>query len=362
VRIALLSPPWYPVPPTAYGGVEAIVALLADGLVEAGHDVTLFASGDSRTSARLESVYDTAPSARIGQFLPELRHVLACYECAAEFDVVNDHSGPPAVALSALADVPLVHTVHWPLDGEGGDAYEQIARMVPRARFISLSTNQRRPRPGLPWIANCPNALDLSRYPPMLDRAGDYLLFLGRMTPEKGCHRAIEVAQQARLPLKIAAKNREPWEQAYFSEFVEPHLSPRIEFVGEVDHEAKVELLRGARATLFPIDWEEPFGLVPVESMACGTPVIATRRGAVPEVVPHGLGGIVVDDPAEMVDAIAAVDRLDRTQCRRYAERRFSAARLVEDYENAFARALAGGDRGRTRLSPAGSGAKLGRA
>ncbi len=155
--------------------------------------------------------------------------------------------------------------------------------------------NQRKPMPDLPWVANCPNALDFSLYPVKPHR-GDYLLFLGRMSPDKGCHRAIDVAVTAGLPLKIAGKNREPMEQHYFNEFVAPHLSDEIEYLGEVTHGEKVELLQDARATLFPIEWEEPFGLVMIESMACGTPVIATRWGAVPEVIEHGRSGIIVDD------------------------------------------------------------------
>jgi glycosyltransferase involved in cell wall biosynthesis len=295
LRIALISPVWFPVPPPRYGGTEAVVSLLADGLVAAGHDVTLFASGDSLTRAKLSSVYEEAPSGRIGQTLPELRHCLACYGRAGEFDVINDHSGLPAAAIGGLLESPVLHTVHGPLDGEGGQIYEQIARTAPRLGLISLSLNQRRLRPGLPWVANCPNAVDFSLYPWTRQR-GDYLLFLGRMGRHKGAHRAIAVAQETGLPLKIAAKCREPAELEYFHELVEPHLDGRIEYLGEVADGDKVELLQGARATLFPIDWEEPFGLVLIESMACGTPVIATRRGAVPEVIEHGRTGIIVDD------------------------------------------------------------------
>jgi len=349
VRIAVLSPPWFPVPPTGYGGIEAIVSLLADGLVEAGHDVTLFAPGDSSTSATLASVYPEAPSDRIGQILPELHHVFGCYERAAEFDVVSDHSGPAAAALGEIVDVPVVHTVHWPLDGEAGDVYAQVARLAPSVHFVSLSLNQRAARPQLPWLANCPNALDLRRYPftrqngarRNADGAGEYLVFLGRMAPEKGCHHAVEVAERANVPLKIAAKMREAFEEEYFAEYVEPRLRDSIQYLGEVSHDVKVDLLRNARATLFPIDWEEPFGLVMIESIACGTPVIATRRGAVPEVLEDGVNGFVVDDVAEMVEAVSAVDALDRASCRKTAAERFSAERLVRDYEMAFERAVA---------------------
>jgi glycosyltransferase involved in cell wall biosynthesis len=280
-----------------------------------------------------------APSERIGQSLPELRHCLHCYERAEEFDVINDHSGLPAAALGGLLETPVLHTVHGPLDAEGGEIYEQIARTAPRIGYISVSLNQRKPKPNLPWVANCPNALDFSLYPCQPHR-GEYLLFLGRMSPDKGCHRAIDVAIRAGLPLKIAGKNREPKEREYFDEFVAPHLGSQIEYMGEVTHGEKVELLQDARATLFPIEWEEPFGLVMIESMACGTPVIATRWGAVPEVIEHGRSGIIVDDYRIMAAALEEADRLDPLELRRLAEARFSPERMVGDYLRAYQQAV----------------------
>ena len=223
MRIAVLSPVWFPVPPSGYGGIEWIVSLLADGLADAGHDVTLFASGDSSTRAQLASVFDTAPSERIGQTFWELQHALNCFARHEDFDVIHDHTGLMGLALGSLLPTPLVHTVHGPVSGHPGDLYEQIVRMAPRAQLISLSLSQREPRPGLPWIANVPNALDLSYYPYRPVR-GDYLLFLGRMSPDKGAHRAVTIALEAGLPLKIAGKCAEPAEQAYFDEHVRPHL------------------------------------------------------------------------------------------------------------------------------------------
>ncbi|MGB2875188.1 MAG: glycosyltransferase family 4 protein [Gaiellaceae bacterium] len=335
MRVAVLAPPWFAVPPTGYGGIEWIVWLLADGLAERGHEVTLFASGDSRTKATLAAVFERAPSELIGRSLPELRHVLACYERSADFDVINDHTGQLGAVLGGLSSVPVVHTVHGPLDGEPGLIYEQIGRVAPAVGLISISLNQRRPRPDLNWVANIPNALDLEHYPCQPHR-GEYLLYLGRMNHEKGAHRAIAVAIESGLPLKLAGKMREPREREYFAEFVEPHLGDRIEYLGEVTHGAKVELLQNARATLFPIDWEEPFGLVMIESMACGTPVIATRRGAVPEVIEDGLSGIIVGDYREMVAALERADALDPLEIRRYVEERFAPGRMVEDYLRAF--------------------------
>jgi len=341
MKVAVLSPVWFPVPPTGYGGIEWVVSLLADGLVDAGHDVTLFASGDSRTKAELASIYEIAPSAEIGRAATEVRHALSCFERADEFDVISDHSGPPAAALAGAVRTPTVHTVHGPLGGEPGEFYAQIARVAPRTGLISISMNQRKPRPELPWIANVPNALDFSFYP-VQPRRGEYLLFLGRMNADKGAHRAIAVAMETGLPLKLAGKLREPAEQEYFAAFVEPHLRPgEIEYLGEVTHGEKVELLQDARATLFPIEWDEPFGLVMIESMACGTPVIATRWGAVPEVIEHGRSGIVVDDYRDMAGALAAADALEPLDLRQAAEARFSKERMVDDYVAAFELAIA---------------------
>ena len=297
--------------------------------------MTLFASGDSHTKATLAAVYETAPSEQIGRALPELRHALACYERADDFDVINDHSGPLAAALGAVVRTAVVHTVHGPLDGEPGLLYEQLTRVAPGVGLVSLSLNQRRPKPDLNWVANCPNALDLQLYPAKPHR-GEYLLFLGRMSPDKGAHRAIAVAMETGLPLKLAGKRSEPREREYFRELIEPHLVDGIEYLGEVTHGHKVELLQNARATLFPIEWEEPFGLVMIESMACGTPVIATRFGAVPEVIEDRRSGIIVDDYREMPAALEAADRLDPLECRRYVEERFAPERMVEDYVSAY--------------------------
>ena len=339
----MLSPVWFPVPPTGYGGIEWVVSLLADGLVDAGHEVTLFASGDSRSRADLAWIYEVAPSADIGLAQVEVRHALACFERADEFDVISDHSGPPAAVIAGAVKTPTVHTVHGPMGGEPGEFYEQIARVAPTTGLISISMNQRKPHPDLPWIANVPNALDFSFYP-VQPRRGEYLLFLGRMSADKGAHRAVAVAMETGLPLKIAGKLREPAEIAYFKEFVEPHLKAgQIEYVGEVTHGEKVELLQDARATLFPIDWEEPFGLVMIESMACGTPVIATRWGAVPEVIEDGRSGIIVDDYSEMAAALPAADALEPLDLRRAAEERFAKERMVGDYVAAFEAAITRG-------------------
>jgi glycosyltransferase involved in cell wall biosynthesis len=340
MRVAVLAPVWFAVPPIGYGGIEWVVSLLADGLVDAGHEVTLFASGDSRTKAELVAVFPEAPSTQIGRTFWELRHALACYGHAEKFDVINDHSGMLAATLGGTVSTPVVHTAHGPLSGGPGEIYELISRVAPKVGLISISMNQRKPKPDLNWIANCPNALDFSVYPVKPHR-GDYLLFLGRISPDKGAHRAVAVAMETGLPLKIAGKMQEPKEREYFHELVEPHLVDGIEYLGEVTHGEKVELLQNARATLFPIEWEEPFGLVMIESMACGTPVIATRWGAVPEVIEQGRSGIIVDDYTEMASALEEADKLDPLELRHYVEEEFSPRRMVNDYVRAYEQVIA---------------------
>jgi glycosyltransferase involved in cell wall biosynthesis len=343
MRVGLMCPVWFPVPPEAYGGTERVVALLADGLVDDGHDVTLFASGDSQTRARLDSVFQTAPSEWIGHTYWEMQHAVNAIKRSRDFDVLHDHTGLLGLALGGLLDMPFCHTVHGPLDGHPGRFYEDVVSVSRRAKLISISMNQRRPKEGLPWIANVPNALDLSVYPFRRKPGGEYFLFLGRMSPDKGAHRALAVALETGIPLKIAAKCREPLEIRYFDEFVRPHLGDTIEYVGEVGHADKVELLMGARALIFPIDWEEPFGLVVIEAMACGTPVIATRRGAVPEIVEHGRTGVIVDRYRDMEDpaVLELADSLDPAELRKEVEDRFSPEHMVANYVAAYEATIA---------------------
>jgi glycosyltransferase involved in cell wall biosynthesis len=343
LRVAILAPAWFPVPPTGYGGIEWIVSLLADGLADGGHQATLFAAGDSRTRAELVSVWERAPSEWIGHTYWELRHALEAFTRSADFDVIHDHTGMLGLALGGLVETPVVHTVHGPLVGEPGRMYEQICSIAQHTRLISISMNQRVPKPDLPWIANCPNAIEFSLYPVHPHR-GDFLLFVGRMSHEKGCHRAVAVAVETGLPLKIAGKKREPLEEEYFRQFVEPYLSPTIEYLGEVTHGEKVELFQNARATIFPIEWQEPFGLVMIESMACGTPVIATRWGAVPEVIEDGVTGVIVDDYRLVPAALEQADELDPLEIRQRAEQRFAPERMVADYVAAYRTAVAEND------------------
>jgi glycosyltransferase involved in cell wall biosynthesis len=338
LRIAILAPPWYPVPPPRYGGIEAVVALLADGLVAAGHDVTLFASGDSRTSARLVSVFDQAPSSELGMFDPALRHASALLDQADRFDVVSDHIGTLGLLLAPLHGVRTLSTVHGPVAEWQGQAYAGLCRRVRGAALVSLSLAQRAPQPDLPWVANIPNAIDLAAHPCRTRAGGDYLLWFGRMSPEKGPHHAIRVAREAGWPLKLAGRVQEPREHAFFRDTVRPLLGGDAEYLGEVSHQHRIALMLGARALLFPICWPEPFGLVMIEAMACGVPVVATRQGAVPEIVEDGRSGVIVDTVAEMAAALDRAFALEPRQCRSVVEERFSSQRMVAAYAAALRR------------------------
>jgi glycosyltransferase involved in cell wall biosynthesis len=334
----LLSPIQERVPPEAYGGVESVIALLADGLVDAGHDVTLFAQGGSKTKAQLVAVVDELPERPGRRIIAEVEHALACFLRANEFDLVNSHMGVLGAAAAKDGGTPVAHTVSDAVS-RTRDVWTKAVRHSPQAKLISISQRQQELAPNLPWIANCPNAVDLGQFE-FHPEADGYAAFLGRMSPDKGCDVAIDVARRAGIPLKIGAKLRDEHEQEYFEQDIRPLLDGDVEFLGEVSQEEKVELLGRATAALFPSDVEEAFGLVLAEAMACGTPVVALDCGAVAEVVADGSTGYVVGDACEMVAALGKIDRIDRAECRRHVERHFSPERLVAHYERAYARLL----------------------
>lgn len=339
MRIGMIAPPWFPLPPQRYGGIEFVVSLLTEGLVERGHEVTLFASGDSKTQARLSAIFERAPFEQIENGLHlEVAHSLEAYTMAREFDIIHDHDGVESRVMGALVHrltgVPVVATLHGPADGP-------TQRMLTSLRhdlvFIAISEYQRKGFPDLRFVATIPNAVDVEHQPFSAEK-DDYFLFIGRMSPEKGARTAVEVAQRLGTRLIMAGKVNEGAEREYFTREVEPHLTENIHFRGEVDHETKVELYRRARCTLFPIQWPEPFGLVMIESLACGTPVIAFRHGSVPEVIEHGRTGFVVDTVDEMVAAAARIDEIDPAECRRAVEERFGRDAFVSAHERAYER------------------------
>jgi glycosyltransferase involved in cell wall biosynthesis len=334
LRIGILAPPWFAVPPAGYGGIEAMVAGLIDGLVARGHHVSLVAAGPAGTKAqRYHATYRNPPSERLGDPIPE---VIQAAEAANFFegeqlDIIHDHTlaGP---LLARGRGVPTVLTAHGPVAGEPGSYLEQLGRTV---NVVAISEAQRRSRPEINWVATVHNCVDVESFP-FGSGDGGYLLFIGRFHPDKGAHLAIDAARQAGRRLLLAGKLNEPAEREYFATFVAPRLGSNIEYIGEADAATKRELYAGASALLFPVQWEEPFGMVMVEAMACGTPVIALRRGSVPEVVVHGETGIIVEDPTDLVPAIARAEQIDRRRCRIHAATRFDVSRMVVEYERVY--------------------------
>jgi glycosyltransferase involved in cell wall biosynthesis len=331
MRIGLLAPPWIPVPPPAYGGIERVVALQAAGLAAAGHDVTLVAApGSAIPGVRVVSPLDALP-AQIGMATDEWRHVLGGLDALADVDTVIDHSGPLGALLSAQGPVPALHVVHGSLEGELLGLYDGLVARAPQLRLVGISRSQRHAAPHLPFEGVCYNAVDVAEVPFRSSSEG-YLAFLGRMAPEKGAAEAIALARDAGLPLLIAAKCREPAEQAYFQREVAPHLGPDVVFLGELGREATYDFLSRAAALLFPISWREPFGMVLVEAMACGTPVLATNKGAVSEIVRDGVTGFVRDTTADLAAVIGRIGEIDRAACRSHVAEHFSSAALVRSY------------------------------
>jgi glycosyltransferase involved in cell wall biosynthesis len=336
MRIAQVAPLFESVPPTRYGGTERVVSWLTEELVRLGHEVTLFASGDSRTAARLVPACSRAlwQDPACHETLPHhVRLVELVAREAGFFDVVHFHLDYVHFPVVSRLPCPTVTTLHSRLHppDQGGlfDAYLD-------APLVSISDDQRRPIPWANWRATVYHGLPRGLHT-FRERSGDYLAFLGRVSPEKGLDRAVEIARRAGLPLKVAAKIY-PEERPYYEQVIEPlfRASPWVEYLGEVGGADKDAFLGNARAVLFPIDWAEPFGLVMIEAMACGTPVVAFRRGSVPEVMVDGVTGFVVNDVDAAVDAVGRVAVLSRAACRRVFEGRYDAARMARDYVQVY--------------------------
>ncbi|MBM5797967.1 MAG: glycosyltransferase family 4 protein [Cyanobacteria bacterium M_surface_7_m2_040] len=336
MRIAQISPLHESVPPLRYGGTERVVHYLTEELVRRGHEVVLFASGDSRTSAEL---YPCVPEAlRLAGYTgdPSIHEVIQLDQVVAEldrFDILHFHTGHFHFPLASRLPVPFLNTLHGPLSApEQRDLYRRF-QAVP---LVSISDAQRLPVPEAHWLGTVYHGLplDLYRFEPSPQ---DYLAFIGRVSPEKRLDRAIEIATAVGLPLKVAAKIDRA-DNAYYREVIEPMLqgNPLVEFIGEVDDAGKQELLGNALALLFPIDWPEPFGLVMIEANACGTPVVAWRNGSTPEVIEEGINGTLVESIDEAIEAVRHIEGLERERVRANFEVRFSAARQAEDYEHLY--------------------------
>ena len=337
MRIAQVSPLWETVPPPGYGGIELVVSHLTDELVRRGHQVTLFASGDSTTIATLESVVEEAV-----RLNPAVREPIAydllqwgrLEDMAGEFDLIHFHTGLIALPFGKYLSTPFVHTLHGPFIP---DNYKLFDRHRNQA-FISISNAQRQGGPELNYISTVYNGISTEDYPFVAEPEQDppYLAFLGRLSPEKGPHRAIEIAKATGWRLKMAGKV-DKTDKRFYEETIKPQIDgDQIQYLGELSHEEKAELFGKATATLFPIGWPEPFGLVMIESMCTGTPVIAMEFGSVPEVVANDKTGFICSNLEEMIAAIPKAAELKRQACRDYVEDFFSFAKMVDGYEAAY--------------------------
>lgn len=357
MRIAQLAPPWLSVPPLAYGGTEIIVHLLTEGLVKKGHEVTLFASGDSKTSARLSFVFKTAlgnSGYNKKEPLHPLLHYIECFDRAKEFDIIHNHAQYYAMFLAHLVKTPVLHTIH----GSYSPEYtpEEKIHTLQRFKdhkFISISNSQRSDLPELNYIATVYNGVDLSKFT-FSQELGKYLLWIGRITSKKGPVEAIHAARRLNMELRIVAAV-DPSEEEYFVKEVKPLIDGKlVTFEGEVDNAKKIYYYQHALATLFPIEWEEPFGLVMIESLACGTPVVAYNHGSVPEVIKDGKTGFVVNSKNGkagdfiiketgvdgLVEGVKRITQINRDECRKHVENNFSMDRMVDGYEAVYKQVL----------------------
>lgn len=334
MRIGIMAPPWLPVPPTHYGGTEAVVDLLARGLVAAGHDILLWTTGDATCDVNKGYVLERAAIDDMGFSVIELRHLIAGYTALVEWgaDIIHDHTLIGPLYAQSTVHVPVVTTNHGPFDETLGELYRAVGRRTP---VIAISKDHASRSPEGSVAAVIHHGLE----PEMFqvgdgagDKRGEYFVYLGRMAPEKGARQAAVAAKTAGVRLLLAAKLRERAEHQFFEEHVQPLLDADVQYIGEVNHEEKVRLLGGARALVNPIRWAEPFGLVMVESLACGTPVLAFKEGSAPELVDHGVTGFLCDDEDDLAGRMREAAGLDRSACRAVAEEKFSTKRMVADH------------------------------
>jgi len=340
MKIAQVAPLYESVPPRCYGGTERVVSYLTEELVRKGHEITLFASGDSVTSAKLVPCCPRSLRRDDDCVDPLVYHFLQLeevYSDAESFDIIHFHNDYLHFPVSKRLMMPNVTTLHGRLDlRDLGLLYKRFHQMP----LVSISNSQRQPLAFANWQATVYHGLPDDLFD-LRQSSGDHLAFLGRISPEKGVDRAIEIAKRVQMPLKIAAKI-DKTDREYFERVIKPLLNdPLIEFVGEIDQDEKRDFLGSAYALLFPVDWPEPFGLVMIEAMACGTPIIAYRKGSVPEVMKDTLTGFIVDDVESAVEAVEHVANLDRRKCREVFEHQFSAARMAEDYLAVYSKILA---------------------
>jgi glycosyltransferase involved in cell wall biosynthesis len=334
----MVVPPWYELPPSGYGGIELICAALVDALCTRGHDVTVFGAGlRTGTAARFVSTVGEPQFGRLGEAMPDALHAARVSRLLADaqFDVIHDHSlsGP---LTAGHRNAPTVVTVHGPAEGELGDYYAALGEHI---HPVAISDSQRRQRPELRWAATIHNAIDPAQFVAMRNADGP-VLWLARFSPDKGPDLAIKACREAGLPLVLAGKCNESSEQRYLDEVIRPMLGEDVELVVNGDRPTTNRLLTEARCLIMPIRWHEPFGMVMIEAMASGTPVVALRRGSVAEIIRHGTTGWICDDPAELPKALGRVNELDPDECVAHARSAFGAQRMARRYERVYRQAI----------------------
>lgn len=342
LRIAHVSPLFESVPPKLYGGTERVVSFIVEELVAQGHDVTVFASGDSKTSARLIPICERSLRLDPDCEDPVAYHIMQLQlvqDMIESFDIVHYHTDYLHYPTSTVGNTPHVSTLHGRLDLPH---LKTLYGLFPSVPVVSISQSQRKPLPRNNWVGNVYHGLPEDLYAPAA-KPGDYLAFLGRVSPEKGVENAIEIAIRSNITLRIAAKIDKA-DKGYFEAKIKHWFQhPLVEYIGEIGEQEKAEFLGNATALLFPIEWEEPFGLVMVESMACGTPVIAYPRGSVPEIIENGVNGIMVSSIDDAVKAVRNISSISRQECRRVFEKRFTAPTMAREYLKVYDHILSGG-------------------
>jgi len=341
MRIGIISPLWKPLPPERYGGTELVVSHIAEELVKRGHEVTVFASKDSKTSARIVAVteknlYDTFGSFKWDNLEYDIIETEIVGRLSSEFDILHNHNGFVPLAITPLIKTPMITTLHSSLSPQP----ESLARAFKDRFFVSISNAQRNLAPYLHYIKTVYHGIDVERFP-FSSIPGGYLMFLGTFSPYKGPDTAIRIAKELKIPIVLAGEIRKEFEDFYHKEIASKEDGKEVIIKGELSFEEKVELLKNAMALLMPVRWQEAFGLVMIEAMACGTPVIGFNKGAIPEVIEEGRTGFVVNCVKEAREAVLNIHKIDRAYCRKVVKERFSLKRMVAEYESLYKELIA---------------------
>lgn len=336
MRIGIISPLWKPLPPEKYGGTELVVSLLTNELVKRGHDVTVFASGDSKVPCRLivvteRNLYDTFGCYKWDSLEYDIIETEMVGRLSEDFNIIHNHNGFVPLTISSLIRTPMITTLHSSLPPQP----ESLAKAFKERLFVSISNAQRSLAPYLNYIKTIYHGIDVNRFP-FTEKVGEYLLFLGTFSPYKGPDIAIKIANEIRIPIILVGEIRKEFEDFYEKEIASMANGEDVIVKGEINFEEKVALLKNAMALLLPVRWQEAFGLVMIEAMACGTPVIGFNRGAIQEIINNGKTGFIVNSIEEAKDAVLRIKEIDRSYCRNWVKDRFSLKHMVDEYETLY--------------------------